>query len=330
MQVAFSETKTLQKKRSPRIVGDAFTQYLREVGRIPLLSNGEEISEGKRVQAMMGLLQAKAELTKRLGHAPTEAEWAADANLSVLELQHAMRRGERAKKRMIEANLRLVISVAKKYQHHTLDILDLIQEGTLGLERAVEKYDPMMGYKFSTYAYWWIRQGITRAIAQQGRTIRLPIHITERLNKIRRIQRELSQSLGRVPTAAEIGDQLDLSVAEIKEYLSLMRSPLSLDVRVGEDQDTELVDLIEDESSSPEEIVSQHQLEQATRDMLAKLTPMQQDVICLRYGLYDGEALTLQKVGDRLGISRERVRQIQRDALNRLRLKEGKLRLGLS
>jgi RNA polymerase nonessential primary-like sigma factor len=314
-----STVKNHTENINAKFTADMVRTYLREIGRVPLLSREQEIVYGKQVQQMMVILEAKEALRKEIDHEPSLAEWAAHVNQSETELNHLMVQGRRAKQKMIEANLRLVVAIAKKYQKRNMEFLDLIQEGTLGLERGVEKFDPTRGYKFSTYAYWWIRQAITRAIAQQGRTIRLPIHITEKLNKIKKVQRELAQKLGRSPTPVEIAQELELEPAQIREYLNMARQPVSLDVRVGDNQDTELQEMLEDDGPSPEYYTTQEFLRQDLNNLLAELTPQQRQVVALRFGLEDGNEMSLAKVGERLNLSRERVRQLEHQALAHLR-----------
>ncbi|MBN3910147.1 MAG: RNA polymerase sigma factor, RpoD/SigA family [Nostoc sp. NMS1] len=310
---------TQTENLNTRFTADMVRTYLREIGRVPLLTREQEIVYGKQVQQMMTLIDAKEVLAKKLQREPDMSEWADVVQQSETEVQQTVAQGKRAKQKMIEANLRLVVAIAKKYQKRNMEFLDLIQEGTLGLERGVEKFDPMRGYKFSTYAYWWIRQAITRAIAQQGRTIRLPIHITEKLNKIKKVQRELAQSLGRSPTPAEIAKELELEPAQIREYLNMARQPVSLDVKVGENQDTELQEMLEDSGPSPEYYTNQEFLRQDLNNLLAELTPQQREVLALRFGLEDGNEMSLAKVGERLNLSRERVRQLEHQALAHLR-----------
>ncbi|MGB3493589.1 MAG: RNA polymerase sigma factor SigC [Elainellaceae cyanobacterium] len=309
---------------------------------VRLLAQCKEVAEqDEQFQHYVRLIEIHDRLLSNLGHRPSwkrwaaataldveelklaiatgQEKWAALADISVEELEHVQTQGVAAKDHMIKANLRLVVSVAKKYQNRGLELLDLIQEGTLGLERAVDKFDPTKGYRFSTYAYWWIRQGITRAIATQSRTIRLPVHITEKLNKIKKAQRKMSQKMGRTPSIDEIAKELDMTSPQIREVLLRVPRSVSLETKVGKERDTELGDLLETDSITPEETLMRESLHRDLQHLLTDLTTRERDVIRMRFGLGDGNPYSLAEIGRALDLSRERVRQIEAKALQKLR-----------
>ena len=299
---------------------DLVRSYLRDIGRVPLLSHEQEITLGRQVQELMGLEELREEITLRAGgEPPTESQLAEAAGLEPQQLRKRLRAGQRAKERMVSANLRLVVSVAKKYTKRNMELLDLIQEGTIGLVRGVEKFDPTRGYKFSTYAYWWIRQGITRAIAEKSRTIRLPIHITETLNKLKKGQRELSQELGRTPTITELAVAVELPEEEVKDLLCRARQPVSLETKVGDGEDTELLDLLAGDRAGPDELVAGECLKGDLQALLERLPELQGKVLKMRYGIEVEEPMSLTGIGRILGISRDRVRNLERDGLAGLR-----------
>ena len=299
---------------------DLVRSYLRDIGRVPLLSHQQEITLGRQVQELMDLEAQEAELSdQRGGETVPAADLAKAAGLSAAQLKRKLQAGRRAKERMVAANLRLVVSVAKKYTKRNMELLDLIQEGTIGLVRGVEKFDPTRGYKFSTYAYWWIRQGITRAIAEKSRTIRLPIHITEMLNKLKKGQRELSQELGRTPSVTELAGFVELPEEEVKELMCRARQPVSLEMKVGDGDDTELLDLLAGDGELPSEQVEGECLKGDLRDLLGQLPELQERVLRMRYGMDGEDPMSLTAIAKALKMSRDRTRKLEREGLEMLR-----------
>ena len=300
---------------------DAVGAFFKEMARYPLLKADEEVELARRVQFLEEFRNAQAALQEELSYQPSREQVATRLKMTGKQLENRLYQGRVAKRKMIRSNLRLVVSIAKRYLNRGVPFLDLIQEGAMGLNRATEKFDPDKGYKFSTYAYWWIRQAITRAIANDARTIRLPIHIVEKLNKLKKAQRELKQKLGRNPTEVEMAQSLDIPAPQLRQLQQLRRQALSLNHRVGKEEDTELMDLLEDEDNqSPEAKMNEGMMRQEIWEVLGDvLTPREKDVISLRYGLTTSEPCTLEEVGNIFNLSRERVRQIQSKAMRKLR-----------
>ena len=304
-----------------KVSGDSVRAYLRDIGRVPLLAHDEEILLGRKVQRMMEIEGTRDTCKSDDGVKLTDKELAEELSIDYKDLRRELRDGAKAKEKMVTANLRLVVSVAKKYTKRNMELLDIIQEGTIGLVRGVEKFDPGRGYKFSTYAYWWIRQGITRAIAEKSRAIRLPIHVTENLNKMKKAQRELAQMNGYLPNVFQLSDELGLTVEEIKDLMCKARQPTSLQIKVGENRDTALIDLLEDESQLPEMLLEKSFIKEDIRDLIRDLPEMQAAVISMRYGIGDTmfEPMSMTAIGQVLNMSRDRVRTLEMKALRSLR-----------
>ncbi|MFN7255559.1 MAG: RNA polymerase sigma factor, RpoD/SigA family [Microcystis sp.] len=301
---------------------DTVGAFFKEMARYPLLNAEEEIELAHSVKFLMEAEEVRQKLQENLHRPPTKTEWAIALQLdNERQLENRLYRGRTAKRKMIRSNLRLVVSIAKRYLNRGVPFLDLIQEGAIGLNRAAEKFDPNKGYKFSTYAYWWIRQAITRTIANDARTIRLPIHIVEKLNKLKKAQRILKQDLQRNPNERELAEALEMTPEQLRQLLQLRRQSLSLNHRVGKGEDTELVDLLEDDDLQlPEDKMNEMMMRQEIFAVLSDvLTEREKDVISLRYGLATSQPYTLEEVGGMFNLSRERVRQIQSKAMRKLR-----------
>jgi len=285
---------------------DTISLYLKEMARVPLLTPEEEMELAQRLEHGRAARRCLA----RDGNDPEETE----------RLKRGIERGEEARQHLIKANTRLVVSIAKRYLGHGVPFLDLIQEGNLGLMKAIEKFDYRRGHRLSTYATWWIRQSITRALAEQGRTIRVPVHMSDRIRKLYRIARELEQELGRRPSLEEIAEEVELEPDKVQWVLRASRRPISLERPVGEDEDNELGDFIEDEKVlAPSEAAYQHLLAETMEEVLNTLSPREARILRLRFGLQDGHSYTLEEVGQKFDLTRERIRQIEGEALRKLR-----------
>ena len=290
---------------------DPVRMYLKEIGKVNLLSSEEEIALAQDMGAGTAAKEQLEEMEKSGEEIPDEVR---------AQLNKTIKRGERAKQRLAEANLRLVVSIAKRYVGRGMQFLDLIQEGNLGLIKAVEKFDFTKGFKFSTYATWWIRQAITRAIADQARTIRIPVHMVETINKVIRVSRQLLQELGHDPTPEEIAAEMNMPVERVREILKIAQEPVSLETPIGEEEDSHLGDFIPDEDASePAEAASFTLLKEQLVEVLSTLTPREEKVLKLRFGIEDGRTRTLEEVGKEFNVTRERIRQIEAKALRKLR-----------
>ena len=299
-------------------IEDPVRMYLKEIGKVPLLSAEEEIDLAQKMEEGAVAKEKIAILKKRKEEAAEEEQ--AELDEEIRSLTKAQDAGDEAKKRLAEANLRLVVSIAKRYVGRGMLFLDLIQEGNLGLIKAVEKFDYRKGYKFSTYATWWIRQAITRAIADQARTIRIPVHMVETINKLIRVSRQLLQELGREPTPEEIAEEMNMPVERVREILKISQEPVSLETPIGEEEDSHLGDFIQDDNVPvPADAAAFTLLKEQLEEVLGTLTEREQKVLTLRFGLEDGRARTLEEVGKEFNVTRERIRQIEAKALRKLR-----------
>jgi RNA polymerase primary sigma factor len=315
--------KRVPAKKKP-YTDDSIRVYLQEIGRIRLLRADEEIELAREIADLLELERVRDHLADQKGdfqhpERVTVEEWAAALSMEVMEFRRRLHRGRRAKDKMVQSNLRLVVSIAKKYMNRGLSFQDLIQEGSLGLIRAAEKFDHEKGYKFSTYATWWIRQAITRAIADQSRTIRLPVHLYETISRIKKVTKLLSQELGRKPSEEEIATRMEMTIEKLRFIAKSAQLPISLETPIGKEEDSRLGDFIESDGETPEERLAKVLLREDLESVLHTLTGRERDVLKLRYGLDDGRMKTLEEIGQIFNVTRERIRQIEAKALRKLR-----------
>lgn len=316
-KVRSTRRRTQAKKK--HYTEDSIRLYLQEIGRIRLLRADEEIELARKIADLLELERIRDRLYDQLEREPKEGEWASSVNMELPAFRKRLFLGRRAKEKMVQSNLRLVVSIAKKYMNRGLSFQDLIQEGSLGLIRAAEKFDHEKGYKFSTYATWWIRQAITRAIADQSRTIRLPVHLYETISRIKKTTKILSQELGRKPTEEEIADRMEMTIEKLRFIAKSAQLPISLETPIGKEEDSRLGDFIEADGETPEDQVSKNLLREDLESVLDTLSPRERDVLRLRYGLDDGRMKTLEEIGQIFNVTRERIRQIEAKALRKLR-----------
>ncbi|MCG6134115.1 MULTISPECIES: RNA polymerase sigma factor RpoD [Nostocaceae] len=316
-KAAKSRRRTQSKKK--HYTEDSIRLYLQEIGRIRLLRADEEIELARKIADLLELERVRERLSEQLERDPRDSEWAEAVQLPLPAFRYRLHIGRRAKDKMVQSNLRLVVSIAKKYMNRGLSFQDLIQEGSLGLIRAAEKFDHEKGYKFSTYATWWIRQAITRAIADQSRTIRLPVHLYETISRIKKTTKLLSQEMGRKPTEEEIATRMEMTIEKLRFIAKSAQLPISLETPIGKEEDSRLGDFIESDGETPEDQVSKNLLREDLEKVLDSLSPRERDVLRLRYGLDDGRMKTLEEIGQIFNVTRERIRQIEAKALRKLR-----------
>lgn len=316
-KVAKARRRAQAKKK--HYTEDSIRLYLQEIGRIRLLRADEEIELARKIADLLELERIREQLSEQLDRNPKDSEWASAVNMPLPAFRHRLHVGRRAKDKMVQSNLRLVVSIAKKYMNRGLSFQDLIQEGSLGLIRAAEKFDHEKGYKFSTYATWWIRQAITRAIADQSRTIRLPVHLYETISRIKKTTKLLSQEMGRKPTEEEIATRMEMTIEKLRFIAKSAQLPISLETPIGKEEDSRLGDFIESDGETPEDQVSKNLLREDLESVLDTLSPRERDVLRLRYGLDDGRMKTLEEIGQIFNVTRERIRQIEAKALRKLR-----------